>query len=45
MPLKQYCIENNLHYPAICYRLRNGWDLEDAVNIPINEKYVSRKKC
>lgn len=36
--LADVCREKNLHYKAIARRIQRGWDVERAVNTPVNTK-------
>lgn len=38
LPVKTMCEKHGLHYRAIAYRIRSGWEVEKALTTPIKEK-------
>lgn len=42
--LTDYCRRNNLRYKTIINRLLNGWEIDEAINTPIQTKYRHKNK-
>lgn len=42
--LTDYCKKNGLNYRTVINRLLNGWTLDEAINVPIQEKYRHKNK-